>query len=91
MQLILSAAQYAELQPLINDFCKNYFDEFAKNKGLYAKQDGYLDRIWAALLAGKYLRESAAKQGNTELVQFYDTKMKEYNNEQEPLHKKKRW
>jgi hypothetical protein len=91
MQIILSAARYAELQPLINDFCKNYFDEFAKDKGLYAKQDGYLNRIWAALLAGKYLQESAAKQGNTELVQFYDTKTKEYNNEQEPLHKEKRW
>ena len=42
MQMILSAARYAELQPLIRDFCKNYFDEFAENKGLYAKQDGYL-------------------------------------------------
>jgi hypothetical protein len=91
MQIILSAAKYAELQPLVSDFCKNYFDEFVKNKGLYAKQDGYFNRIWAALLAGRYLRESAAKQGNTELVQFYDAKMKEYQSEQEPLQKKKRW
>ena len=91
MQIILSAGKYAELQPLVSDFCKNYFDEFAKDKGLYAKQDGYLHRIWAVLMAGNYLRESATKQGNTELVQFYDDKMKEYHNEQKPLHKKKRW
>jgi hypothetical protein len=91
MQMILSAARYAELQPLVSDFCKNYFDEFAKDKGLYAKQDGYLQRIWAALLTGKYLQKSAADEGNTELVQFYDAKTKEYNNEQEPLLKKKRW
>ncbi|GAG55294.1 unnamed protein product, partial [marine sediment metagenome] len=91
IQIILSAGKYAELRPLVSDFCKNYFDEFAKDKGLYAKQDGYLHRIWAALMAGKYLRESAKKQKNTELVQFYDDKMKEYHSEQQPLHKKKRW
>jgi hypothetical protein len=89
--MILSVAKYAELQPFVSDFCKNYFDEFAKDKSLYAKQDGYFNRIWAALLAGRYLRESAAKQGNTELVQFYDAKTKEYQSEQEPLQKKKRW
>ena len=49
------------------------------------------NRIWAALLAGKYLQKSAADEGNTELVQFYDAKTKEYNDEQEPLLKKKRW
>jgi hypothetical protein len=91
MQIILPLAKYAELQPFISGFCKNYFDEFAKDKGLYAKQNGYFHRIWAALFVGKYLRESAAKQGNTELVQFYDAKMKEYQDEQEPLQKKKRW
>lgn len=92
MQIILPLAQYdAELQPFISDFCKSYFDEFAKDKSLYAKQDGYIHRIWAALLAGRYLQESAAKQGNTELVQFYDAKMKEYQSEQEPLQKKTRW
>ena len=91
MQIILPLAQYAELQPFISDFCKNYFDEFTKGKSLYAKQDGYLHRIWAALLTGRYLREIAAGQGNTELVQFYDAKMKEYQSEQEPLQKKARW
>ena len=91
MQIILSAGKYAMMQPLVSDFCKSYFDEFTKDKGLYAKQDGYLHRIWAALITGKYLQKSAAKQGNTELVQFYDVKMKEYNDEQAPLHKEKRW
>jgi hypothetical protein len=91
MQLILSARQYAELQPLIGDFCKNYLDEFAKNKGLYVKQDGYLDRIWTTLFACKYLQEGARIQENTELAQFYDAKWNEYNDEQKPLVKKKGW
>jgi hypothetical protein len=92
MLIILSLAQYyAEMQPSVSDFCKSYFDEFVKNKSLYAKQDGYLYRIWAALLAGGYLREIAARQGNTELVQFYDAKLKEYQSKQEPLQKRSRW
>jgi hypothetical protein len=91
MIVILFAAGYAEFQPLVVDFCKNYFIEFTKNKDLYAKQDGYLNRIWAALLAGRYLRAVAVKQGNIELAKFYDAKLKEYNDEQEPLVKGKRW
>jgi hypothetical protein len=91
LQIILPLAKFAELRPFISDFCKNYFDEFARDKSLYAKQDAYLHRIWAALVVGRYLRESAAKEGNIELVQFYDAKMKEYQDEQEPLQKMKRW
>jgi len=91
MQMILATAKYAEMQPLVNDFCKNYFDDFTKNRELYAEQDGYLYRIWAALLSGRYLREEAVKQGNNELVKFYSTKTQEYEDEQAPLQREKRW
>jgi hypothetical protein len=91
LQIILYTARYADLQPLVENFCKNYFYEFAKDKNLYAKQDGYVNRIWAALLTGKYLRAIAAKQGNIELARFYDDKLNEYNDEQEQLIKGKRW
>jgi hypothetical protein len=91
LQIILPLAQYVELQPVIGDFCKNYFDEFEKNKSSYAKRDGYIHKVWAALLTGRYLREVAAKQGNAELVQFYDAKLQEYQDEQEPLQKNMRW
>ncbi|MHC4458375.1 MAG: hypothetical protein ACYS0I_15065 [Planctomycetota bacterium] len=88
---ILYASRFAKLTPLVNDFCKNYFDDFAKNKGLYAKQDGYLHRIWAALLVAERLQQIAKIQKNTKLAQFYAAKRKEYNDEQRPLHKRKRW
>jgi hypothetical protein len=91
LQIILLLAQYAELQPFIGDFCKNYFDGFEKNKSLYIKQDGYIHKVWAALLTSRYLREVAVKQGNTELVQFYDAKFQEYQSEQDPLQKEMRW
>ncbi|MFA5238606.1 MAG: hypothetical protein WC476_02705 [Phycisphaerae bacterium] len=91
VQMILSTARYTEIQPLVNDFCKNCFDDFTKNKELYAERNGYLYRIWAALLSGKYLRGEAIKQGNNELVKFYSDKTQEYEQEQEPLQRKKRW
>lgn len=91
LQIILPLAQDAEMQPFVSEFCKNYFDEFTRDKSLYAEKDGYIHRVWAALVTGKYLRDIAAKQGNTELVQFYDAKMNECQNEQEPLQKKTRW
>lgn len=91
MQIILPLAQYAEMQPLVTEFCKNYFDEFTKNMSLYTKQDGCIHKVWAALVAGRYLRDIAAKQGNAELVQFYDAKMNECQSEQEPLIKNTRW
>jgi len=88
---ILYATKFAELKPLVNDFYKNYFDDFARNKNLYAKQDGYLHRIWVALLTTDYLQRIAKSQKNTKLAQFYGAKRREYNNEQKPLHKRKRW
>ncbi|MFA5252076.1 MAG: hypothetical protein WC454_05785 [Phycisphaerae bacterium] len=91
LQVILPLSKYPETQPIVSDFCKNYLDVFEKNKSLYAKQDGYLNRIWAALVINRYLREGAARQGNAELVQFYDAKMREYQNEQDPMQKGKRW
>ena len=91
LQVILPLAQYAEMQPLVYEFCKNYFDKFIKNKSLYIKQDGGIHKVWAAMVTGRFLRDIAAKQGNAELVQFYDAKIKEYKNEQEPLLKNTRW
>jgi hypothetical protein len=91
LQIILPLAQYAETQHLVYDFCKNYFDEFIKNKNLYMRQDGGIHKIWAALVTGRFLRDIAEKQGNAELVRFYDAKIDECRSEQEPLLENTRW
>jgi len=91
MREIIFASKFVELRPHINAFCKNYFDDFAKNKDLYAKQDGYLHRIWAVLIAADYLQKVAKMEKNTELVQFYEVRKRQYNEEQEPLRRAKRW
>jgi len=91
MQKIISAARSAELRPRVDDFCKDYIDDFTKNKGLYIKQDGYHHRIVAALVAGDYLQKTSEKQKNTKLAEFYAAKRQEYKNERREMLKRKRW
>ena len=91
LEIILVATKFAELMPRITHFCKTYFDDFTKNKEHWAKQDGQHQRIKAARLAAIHLRKIARSQKNTELVQFYNARIKEYRNEQRQLIKAKRW
>jgi len=91
LEIILVATRFAELMPRINRFCKTYFDDFTKNKEHWAKRDGQHQRMKAARLAAIHLRKIARSQKNTELVQFYDARIKEYSNEQRQLIEAKRW
>lgn len=91
IERLLFATRYPELRPIIDDFCKNYFDTFEKNKLLWIEQDGYHHKAAAATIAGNYLRGIAKAQGNTKLVQFYDAKIQEYNRLIKHLNAKKRW
>jgi len=89
--IYVGSRRFPELRPRIDEFCKNYFDDFTENKDSYVKEDGYFHRIVAALNAGSYLRAVADKQKNTKDIQFYDDKMKEYKSEQTRLLRRKRW
>lgn len=91
MREIIFASRFADLRPRISAFCKNYFDDFVKNRQLYSKEDGYLHRIWAVLLATDYLKKVAKMEKNTELVGFYEAKKQQFNAEQAPLRRTKRW
>jgi hypothetical protein len=91
MRQILFATRFPELRPQAEAFCKNYFDQFAKNRPLWAKQHGYHHRIAAVLNVGSYFRELARRQKNTELVRSYEAKMNEYHKERRLFLKRKRW
>jgi hypothetical protein len=90
-RIIYAARKSPELKEQVDNFCKDCFDDFTKNKDLYAKRDGYHNRIAAVLNVIPYLASNAQQQKNIELVQFYNTKMKEYNNERIQLLQRKRW
>jgi hypothetical protein len=89
MDIIFLAGRFTELRPQIDEFCKDYFDDFAKNKDAYAKQDGYRLKVQAAHLAGIHLEKVAREQGDTRLANFYDSKTNEYASERDKMFK--RW
>jgi len=91
MKEILLASQFSELKPKIEDVCKNYFDDFTKNKENYVKQDGYFHRIAAALTAGYYLEQTARKEQDGVVQTSYKTKIEEYRDEIGRLSEGKRW
>jgi len=104
-KIVYDARRYRELIPRINKFCKDYVDEFDKNKYDWVKKDGYHHRIVAVLIATDYLQKLAGRQaklakqqGNielaeqhTKLAQEFAAKHREYRKERNELIKTKRW
>jgi hypothetical protein len=91
MQQILFAAKFEKLCPRIDDFCRDYVEEFAKNKNNFPKKNGYGNQLSAAILANNYLAEVAKKQGRTEDAARYAAKNQEYTKEQQVIISSKRW
>jgi len=91
MREVMYAARFPEVKADAERFCKEYFDQFDKNKKDWAKEDGYHHRIAAVLNICSYFRELARRQNNTKLMQFYDDKMQEFNDERGKLLETKRW
>jgi hypothetical protein len=89
MEIIFLAGTFAELRPLIDEFCRNYFDSFVKNKDTHANQDGYRLKVQATQLASNHLERVAREQKDTKLASFYDAKTKEYASERNKMFK--RW
>ena len=88
---IMYAARFPEVKGEADLFCKEYFDQFDKNKKLWAKEHGYHIRIASVLNVCNYFREVARRQDNTQLVQFYNEKIQEFNDERQKLLETKRW
>jgi hypothetical protein len=88
MQEIRRAAKFKELQSRVDDFCRDYIEDFDKNKKIYAGRDGYGNRISAASAATNYLQRTAVTGQGTE---FYADKSREYKNELRKIQESKRW
>jgi hypothetical protein len=90
-EIVVTASRFPELKPHIEDFCKNYVDQFIKHKDEWAKQHGYQYRIEAARIASMYLLNLAKKQKNDQLVKFYDEQMSKCSDERFKLFQNTRW
>ena len=75
----------------IEDFCKNFVDEFAKNHDDWTKQDGYRNKSEAARMASIYLLQLSKVQNNDQLKKFYTAQVERYINERTRVFKSKRW
>jgi len=91
LQGLMALSSYGNLGLQVYNVCKNYFEDFTKNKNIYAKKDGYYQRMIAALITCDYLQQIATNQKDQTLAESYNAKMREYNNEINRLMNTKRW
>lgn len=91
LELIVSAARFAELVPLVTRFCRDYQDRFVKNRDVYIRQDGYRLRLEAARLACMHLQKVTRQQRNVKRAQLYGDMMRAYERERFRLSQEKRW
>jgi len=87
LEIILADARFPQLRPHVTNFCKNYFDSFAKNKDSLTKQHGYRLRLEAARLACIHLEKVTREQKDTKLANFYAAKAIEYLDERNRTYK----
>ena len=78
MRKILFAQRFPELHATVTEFCENYLDEFIKNRDVWAKEDGFRDRIIPAIMSCSYLSVVAKRSKDDVLAQFYKDKQREY-------------
>jgi len=91
LEIMVSAARFAELVPQVTDFCRSYAEGFTKNKQVYAGQHGYRLKLEAARLACIHLQKVAGAQGNAKLAESYLAKIREYERERDRISDQKRW
>ena len=91
LEILLMTTNFPELNPKINKFCSDYFNEFTGKKDIWSKQDGYRHKVEAVRLACYHLKKLAQARRDTKLVNFYAGKENEYLLEMASIHKGKRW
>ncbi|MHC4258812.1 MAG: hypothetical protein ACYSTF_00140, partial [Planctomycetota bacterium] len=92
MQKITYAAlREPKLVPRVNQYCKNYLEQFEKEKKNWAKKNGLHHRIVAALIAADYLEKLAIRERDYKTAEEYAAKKKKYEKERSKALSTKRW
>lgn len=87
IELLRAAGRRKET--MVRDILKNYFEKFVANKTIYKKEDGYSNKLVAAMLSGNYL--SSVNRNDPKLADYYRSKVAEYGKEQRVFRKTTRW
>jgi hypothetical protein len=91
IQKILYAHRFPELRADVDEFCRNYFEKFMKNKDDWLKKSGYHHRLVAALNTVTHLRRLAKEKDNKKLVQYYSDVNRELSKQASKMVSSKRW
>lgn len=88
---ILLAAGSGELGQEVLDICQNYLATFTENKEDYSKQDGYHNKLVAALIMNDHIRKTAEKNRDRKLFDTCMEKYRQYSDERARMVDTKRW
>ncbi len=91
LELIIIAARLPEVKADVEKLCKDFVDDYAKNRAKYSRQCGYRLRTEAVQLAYAHLQKAAQTQGDTDLTRFYGEERKKCLRERNRLSEQKRW
>jgi hypothetical protein len=91
LEILLMGTNFSELNPTVNQFCSDYFNEFIEKRDVWSKQDGYRHKVEAVRLACYHLKKIAQMKRDKKLVNFYAGKENEYLEELTRIHENKRW
>ncbi len=91
LEMLLIAAQFAELQPRIDEVCAQYVLDFEDNKAAYANEDGYNLRLEAARLALIRLEQVARANGDAKSAEAYRQRIDRCEAERDRISLTKRW
>ena len=91
MEIVANAAVYTDLMLPVQQFCKEYSDNFESEHDSWMKMDGYRLKAEAAQIADYHLAHLASIQGNEELKNTYYTRRDFCLSELRRINLEKRW
>jgi len=89
IELLRSAKRHKDSETVVGDILKSYFEQFVANKAKYKEEDGYGNKLVAAMLSGDYL--SSINNKTPKLADYYRNRVKEYRKEHSNFQKTSRW
>jgi hypothetical protein len=85
---LLNATRYPEFKPKIVAMLKEYLEKFEQNKDQYARQNGYNNKLIAALIDANYFQKTS---NDPRLIDEYRRIGEEYRRIQAELMDSSRW
>jgi hypothetical protein len=90
IELFRTINNYPKYQPHVTEILSRFFDDFIEKKQTYVKQNGYREKLAAAILTGQYLA-GVKQNSDANAANRYMALVKEINGEQQRINETSRW